>query len=237
MDLRGQAHKGQMLLPWGHLPLFLTCLHGVEKSFWRETSIFLEKYENSCGGIPPFASVPWSLRLVSSAVYSISETLSRFYLSLMGDSSMAKEKADSRHWAGYKRPKKKKIRLEKKQSGGENGERRELHTQHHHQEKHCRVLGVLGHKTSRALVVLLCRTAAPLSNPQSLPSVWTRQGCPGVDFPHLGMVRNKRVSFGTCPCKSEVQPQRGGERATGLHWKGAGGISVGVLAQSAQRKL
>lgn len=27
------------------------------------------------------------------------------------------------------------------------------------------------HKTSRALVVLLCRTAAPLSNPQSLPSV------------------------------------------------------------------
>lgn len=55
--------------------------------------------------------------------------------------------------------------------GRENGERRELHTQHHHQEKLCRVLGVLGHKTSRALAMLLCRTAAPPSNPQSLPSV------------------------------------------------------------------
>jgi len=62
-------------------------------------------------------------------------------------------------------------------------------------------------KASQLLVLIPCTTPVPLINDQSLPSA-CRHGCPGFDFPHLGMARNKRVSFGTCPCESETPPQR-----------------------------
>lgn len=69
-------------------------------------------------------------------------------------------------------------------------------------------MGVWGCKASPILGLMPCRTPVPLSNWQSLPSA-CRQGCPGFDIPHLGMARNERVSFGTCPKESETQLRRG----------------------------
>lgn len=130
--------------------------------------------------------------------------------------------------------------LQGEESGRGNGETSQSPT-HLPEEKQCGTKGALRCKTSQLLVLMLCRTPVPLSNRQSLPSA-CRQGCPGFDFPHLGMARNERVSFGTCPCESETQPQRGKHRrkslaeAVCLPREGAGHILMGALRQSPQRK-